>query len=149
MTRLLPLLAVAVVLAVLPSCRKSAEFERYDNTSEREAFYKRYNAKVAADIAKRKSELEAELAGALDDKTREEKVEEFDGLLLREQRPAYFEEFTETDLPKDLNWETNYDEPELGSPEAKKGGTFHSYIPGGGYPPTIRACRRCGSHRGR
>ena len=37
MTRLLPLLAAAVVLAVIPSCKKPAEFDPYDNTSEREA----------------------------------------------------------------------------------------------------------------
>ncbi len=142
MTRLFPLLVAAVVLAVVPSCKKPAEFESYDNSSEREAFYKRYNEKVAADLAKRKGELQAALAGQLSETEQKAKQAELDDLLRREQRPAYFEEFTETDLPQDLTWETNYDEPELGSPEAKKGGTFHSYIPGGGYPPTIRACGR-------
>jgi microcin C transport system substrate-binding protein len=135
-------LAAAAALAFVPSCRKAAEFEPYDNTEEREGFYERYNAKVAADLAKRKTELEAALAGTLPEVERTEKQAELDALLLRAMRPAYFERLEEEDLPRDLEWTTNLDDPELGSPEAKKGGTYHTYIPGGAYPPNIRSCGR-------
>jgi microcin C transport system substrate-binding protein len=138
MTRLLLLLAALLVL--VPSCKEAREFAPYDNTAEREAFYKRYNEEVAATLAKTKAELEAALAGTLGEDERKEKQRALDDTLRRLERPAYFEIFTEADLPKDLNWATNFDEPELGSPDAVKGGTFHSYIPGGAFPPNIRAC---------
>nr|MCU0797310.1 extracellular solute-binding protein [Akkermansiaceae bacterium] len=44
--------------------------------------------------------------------------------------------------PADLTWEKGLDQPELGSEEAIKGGTFHTYIPGNAYPPTIRSLGR-------
>ena len=142
MTRfVLPVIA-AVIWVVLPSCKKPPEFTPYDNTAEREAFYKRYNSEVAETMKKRRGELEAALAGTLEETDRKEKQHELDDLLRRQQRPAYFEVFTEAELPQDLQWTTNWDEPELGSPEARKGGTVHSYIPGGAFPPTIRACGR-------
>ena len=142
MTRLFHMLAAAVVLLMVSSCKKGAEFPPYDNTAEREAFYKRYNAELATTLAKHKTELEAELAGtALSEQDRKEKQRDLDDTVRRLQRPAYFEVFTEADLPQ-LEWSTNLSEPELGSPEAKKGGTFHSYIPGGGFPPNIRTCGR-------
>ncbi|NIP96217.1 MAG: ABC transporter substrate-binding protein, partial [Akkermansiaceae bacterium] len=43
------------------------------------------------------------------------------------------------DLPDDLVWEEGMDEPEIGSPEAKKGGTFNTYFPSLAFPPTIRS----------
>jgi microcin C transport system substrate-binding protein len=142
MTRLLLPVAAAMVLAVIPSCERPPDFETYDNTSEREAFYKRYNAEVVEKLAKRKSELETALAGDLPAEERASKQQEHGDLLRRMERPEFFEIRTEADLPKDLEWTTNLDEPELGSPEAKKGGTFHTYIPGGGYPPNIRSVGR-------
>ncbi len=142
MTRLLMPAIAALVWAAAPSCKKAVEVQPFDNTAEREAFYERYNAGVAEAMAKRRVELEKEMAGDLPDTSRADKQRELDDILRRQQRPDYFEFFTEEDLPEDLQWTSNLDEPELGSPQAKKGGTFHSYIPGGGYPPTIRSCGR-------
>jgi microcin C transport system substrate-binding protein len=142
MTRLLKPLAAALVLLVVPSCKKGPEFAPYDNTPEREAFYKRYNAELAETLAKHKAELETSLAGDLSESDRKEKQRDLDDTLRRLERPAYFEALTEEDLPKDLAWETNMEDPELGSPQAKKGGTFHTYIPGGAFPPNIRSCGR-------
>lgn len=144
MKRFFTALAGAAVLVTLSACKKAdGPSTAYNNKDEREAFYERYNQKVVDTMAKRKAELQAELAKTdLPEATRKEVQDEFDSLLRREQRPAYFERFTEQDLPQNLNWTTNMDEPELGSPQAKKGGTYHSYIPGGGYPPTIRSCGR-------
>jgi microcin C transport system substrate-binding protein len=39
-------------------------------------------------------------------------------------------------LPEDIAWETNYDDPPIGSPDAIRGGTFNFFI--GAYPMTFR-----------
>lgn len=145
MTRALTLLVAAVAAALSSlSCKpdRSAEFPPSDNTEERLKFYDRKNAEVAETLGTRKAELEKELAGQLDEVTRAAKQQELETLLRRMERPKFFEILTEADLPQNLNWTTNLDEPELGSPEAKKGGTIHSFIPGGSYPPTIRPLGR-------
>ena len=85
--------------------------------------------------------METELAGELPETSRTEKKQQLEDTQRHLQRPKYFEVLTEGALPKDLAWATGDNEPEIGSPEAKKGGTFHSYIQGGAYPPTIRSCR--------
>ncbi len=40
------------------------------------------------------------------------------------------------ELPEDIQWETNMDDPPIGSPDAIRGGTFHTYLPS--YPLTFR-----------
>ncbi len=50
--------------------------------------------------------------------------------------PGFFTFATAADLPPDLAWETNLDAPEVGSPEARKGGTYHNWMPA--FPPCIR-----------
>lgn len=40
------------------------------------------------------------------------------------------------DLPQDLTWENGSDLPDIGSPEAKKGGTYHEYVRD--FPRTLR-----------
>jgi microcin C transport system substrate-binding protein len=142
MTRLILPVAAAMVLAVVSSCERPPDYEAYDNTNERELFYQRYNAGVVEKLSKRKTELEAALAGNLPAEERASKEQEHGDLLRRMERPEFFEIRTEADLPQDLEWKTNLDDPEIGSPEAKKGGTFHTYIPGGGYPPNIRCLGR-------
>ena len=139
MNRLLLVLVPAVCL-LFAACQRTVEFPPYDNTAERAAFQDRYNAEVLRTLETRKKELETELAGELSEADRKEKLAEQADLLRRLQRPKFFEVLTEADLPKNLEWVDGNDEPEIGSPEAKKGGTFHSYIPGGAYPPTIRCC---------
>ncbi len=49
------------------------------------------------------------------------------GLLPAQEEPT---------LPEDIQWETNMDDPPIGSPEAKKGGTLTSYL--SGFPKTFR-----------
>jgi len=142
MIRRLLIPAAALVLLVLPSCERAPDFEPYDNSAEREAFYQRYTAEVAEKLAHRTAELERDLAAEPAGDARTALQQEYDDLLRRLQRPDFFEVLTEADLPADLEWTTQLDEPELGSPEAKKGGTFHSYIPGGGFPPNLRCVGR-------
>lgn len=50
--------------------------------------------------------------------------------------PGFFREATMADLPSDLQWVTNLDAPEVGSPLAKKGGTFRQMLVT--FPPTLR-----------
>ena len=51
-------------------------------------------------------------------------------------RPDLFTFATPADLPADLVWEAGMDEPEIGSPEATKGGTYYESIED--FPPTLR-----------
>lgn len=135
MTRTLTVIALAVVVPLLTQCRKAREFPPYDNTAEREAFYERYNRETLEKLEKRKAELEAKLAENPDDA---EARRDLDDLGRRLKRPAYFEQLQESDLPPDLAWETGMDQPEIGSDEAVKGGTYHTYIAGNTFPSTIR-----------
>lgn len=40
-------------------------------------------------------------------------------------------------LPTDLEWKTSWDEPQYGSPEAKRGGTYRTYM--SSFPQTLRS----------
>jgi microcin C transport system substrate-binding protein len=143
MMRALTFLVAAAAAWSSMSCKdKTADFPAYDNTPERLKFHERKNAEVLESLTTRKAELEKELAGELEQEAKSGKEQELAMLMRRLERPKFFEILTEADLPQDLNWTTNLDEPEIGSPEAKKGGTFHTYIPGGSYPPTIRPLGR-------
>lgn len=51
-------------------------------------------------------------------------------------KPQFFQWKTPADLSQDLKWETGEGLPEMGDPDAKKGGTFHDYIDS--FPPTFR-----------
>lgn len=50
--------------------------------------------------------------------------------------PALFSFKTSADIPADLVWEDGMDLPDIGSPEAKKGGTQYEYM--GDFPATLR-----------
>jgi microcin C transport system substrate-binding protein len=53
-----------------------------------------------------------------------------------QSKPDFFVFKTIADLPADLQWTDNGDLPEIGSPNAKKGGTAHSFIDD--FPRTLR-----------
>jgi microcin C transport system substrate-binding protein len=141
MKRTAALLAACVLgLATffLSACKKGEDYKPYDNTAEREAFYKRFNVETSARLAKELRELEIALAGDLSEADRKTKTRALSDLKRRLERPDFFEFFTEEQLPQDLAWETGDDGPEIGSPEAKKGGTLHGYIIGNAFPATLR-----------
>ncbi|MCZ6675138.1 MAG: extracellular solute-binding protein [Verrucomicrobia bacterium] len=52
------------------------------------------------------------------------------------EHPDFFRFLTPDDLPTDLEWEDGMDLPEIGSPKAKKGGTFRRRIQD--FPRTLR-----------
>lgn len=55
---------------------------------------------------------------------------------LYQSMPELFTFASIEDLPKDLKWENGMDLPEIGSPEAKKGGTTYGAMPD--FPRTLR-----------
>ena len=122
----------------LAGCGEREAFAPYDNTEERAAFYQRFNQetreKVEADLA----ELREKLAGEVAEGERDELEERLAALERRMERPDFFEFLEESDLPEGLVWEDGMDQPEIGSPEATKGGTLHLPLPGNTFPATIR-----------
>lgn len=129
-----------VMAAVACSCRNEGmKLPARDNTKERTAFYERYNKETRERIDLERVELREALAGDLDEAEREEKTGLLEDLEQRALRPDYFEFLDQADLPEGLSWDTGMSAPEIGSPDAKRGGTFHANIQGGSYPPTIRS----------
>jgi len=130
--------ALGLATFVLSACKKGEPYKTYDNTAEREAFYKRFNAETSARLAKELTGLEAALAGDLPEADRKLKAVALSDLKHRLERPDFFEFLTPEQLPQDLKWETAENEAEIGSPQAKKGGTLHGYLLGNAFPATLR-----------
>ena len=113
-------------------------------------FVKEYNLYIADWLDKQVTSLEAsqkkveeEIAGEadLEKKAQLEKklaslVENKNNYILRQEMEGFFSFKTEEDIPKDIEWQDGADEPEIGDPRAKKGGTLRYFIPD--YPPTLR-----------
>ncbi len=140
-------------LALLGGCRKVVVEAPYDNTKEKQAFFERHNRQVIEQLAQDTAKLEKELADPSsappadgEPVSREEKERQLAALKHRAERPNYFEFLTEEDLPATLKWETNLDDPDLGSPQAKKGGTLRTFFAGLSFPPTIRSLGKEGNN---
>ncbi|MBK1828381.1 ABC transporter substrate-binding protein [Haloferula rosea] len=128
------------VVLTFSACKKHVAFQSRDNTAEMAAFRERINEEIRDELDAGLKRLTAELEGEMEESERAEKEGLLADLKARMERPDYFETKDVSELPTDLEWETGMDEPDIGSPDAKKGGTFHTHIPGGAYPPTIRSC---------
>ncbi|MGE9269326.1 MAG: ABC transporter substrate-binding protein, partial [Verrucomicrobiales bacterium] len=131
---------VLVLGVLLSGCKHEPLFEPRDATEELEVFRQQINEETRERLASELTVLEEALAGELDPSERVQKEEALHDLRRRMERPDFYEIFEESDLPEGLVWETGMDEPDLGSPNAKKGGTFHTYMLSLAFPPTIRAC---------
>ncbi|NNM29869.1 MAG: ABC transporter substrate-binding protein, partial [Akkermansiaceae bacterium] len=59
-----------------------------------------------------------------------------DRILFRQGIGDYFSFKDPSELPEGLTWETGMDQPEIGDPAARKGGTWNYYM--SGFPPTLR-----------
>jgi microcin C transport system substrate-binding protein len=136
--------AIAVILAgamalLFSGCAQQDEFADYDNTEEVSLFYQRYNERNREDTLR---DLAA-VKESLDDSTlaseaRTELENQLEKLELKASYPEVFTFATIEDLPDDLNWETNWDEEEIGSDEAIKGGVFNYFFEGLAFPDTLR-----------
>ncbi len=105
-------------------------------------YIKNWLIKEHARVQKEIESLEAELANADDQKkadiedTLSDARRELERVEFRQSNGDYFAFKTEADIPEGLVWEDGMDEPEIGDPRAKKGGTFRFYMPN--FPPTVR-----------
>ena len=128
-----------VLCAMLAGCGEEDQFPPRDNADEVAIFFERYNEKNATDTQNAIKETEAELAkGDLSEIDRKEKEAQLEKLRYRAKYPEMFTFATLNDLPDDLQWESNWVAPEIGSDKAKKGGVFNYYFEGLTYPQTLR-----------
>ncbi|SHJ78669.1 microcin C transport system substrate-binding protein [Rubritalea squalenifaciens DSM 18772] len=100
--------------------------EKHKAAKETEAEIREKIAK--AETPKQKAKLEKELANHM------REVEKYE---YRISLGDYFSFKTPGDLPEGLVWENGMDNPVIGDPAAKKGGTFNTWILD--YPPSLRA----------
>jgi len=122
------ILAAAALLALLAGCgggkqeAGQATAPATDNTAEVEEYYR---SKV-------------KVPGALWEQLERGEItqEEIDRRSAAGEFPKFFRYAKPEDLPADLAWEDGMDLPEIGSPEAKKGGTFSFFIDD--FPRTLR-----------
>jgi len=132
-------LIVALLAWMLAGCSKQDDFPPRDNTEEVKEFYKSHNALVKEEIGRDLAKVQKELASEkLSDEEKTEKTLKLKELLKRQKHPEVFTFSSLDALPQDLVWQTNWDEPEIGSEKAKKGGVFHYYFEGLTYPSTLR-----------
>lgn len=136
----------AFCLLLLSHCETKEEFASVDNSAERAAFYERHNVRSLNEAKEKIAKLTTELATT----TEQEKIAEIQNAIkMAEKKIAdgpYFQRKNVEELPENLNWITNLDDPEIGSPLAKKGGTYHTFFGGLAYPPTIRCLGKGGNN---
>lgn len=101
-------------------------------------FTKSYNREIEQYLEKELSELEAKLATVGDDsKGQAEIKKKIAKIKFRQDLGDFFSFKATEDLPKDLEWETGMNEPEIGDPMATKGGVMRRHQVG--YPSTFRS----------
>lgn len=113
-----------------------AEFPAYDGTKERDAFWAFHNKKVLTKLQDEAKQLPEQIAKATDPVEKQDLEKQLAKVQERLKKPEYFTFATPADVPTDLVWQNGMDEPELGDPNAKKGGTLRDYILS--FPATIR-----------
>lgn len=127
----------AVLLAtLLGGALHATDFPSYDGTKEREAFWSFYNKKVLEGLQSQEKDLPAQIAKEADAAKKAELEAELLKVRERLKKPEYFTFAKPEDVPADLKWEDGMNEPEIGDPNAKKGGTLRDYILS--FPPTLR-----------
>jgi microcin C transport system substrate-binding protein len=119
-------LPAAVLLAALAACGGDKDAATttpaLDNTAEVQEYY-RTKVKVPVEVWEQLENGEIT-------------QEEIDRRSAAGEFPKFFRYAKPEDLPADLAWEDGMDLPDLGSPEAKKGGTFSYFIDD--FPRTLR-----------
>lgn len=122
--------------AVLLALPLAAAFPPYDGTTERDAFWDFYNRKVLTQLQTQLKELPEQIAKTTDPEEKTTLEAELAKTRARLQKPEFFTFATAADVPAELAWENGLAEPEIGDPQAKKGGTMRQYILS--FPPTLR-----------
>ncbi len=134
------MLLASALVCLLASCGGEEQFPEHDAEEAMNEFFREYNERTVVRLVERGIEgLEERLQGMDEDHPRRSEVEEELGLMrLRAENAEMFTFASIEDLPDDLNWETNLDDPEIGSASAVKGGVFNHYFMGLSWPPTLR-----------
>jgi microcin C transport system substrate-binding protein len=144
--RILCFILACFTILLLSHCEQKETFAPVDNTAERMKFYEQHNQSATTAAKEKIEQLRARLANTTDT---DALADTRHALAMEEKKIAdgpFFQRKTEADLPAELNWQTNLDDPEIGSPQAKKGGTYHTFLPGMAYPPTIRCLGKGGNN---
>jgi len=157
--KILLLLLSFIGLLILPSCEK--ETKSSERKADIDTFVRNYNAYIAnwlneeeknynETIEKLKSELET-----AESETQKKEVQlkidsnhkKLERVVFRKSLGDYFSIKTIEDLPKDLVWEDGMENPEIGDPNAKKGGKLRNYVTE--FPPTLRPIGPKSNHSSR
>jgi microcin C transport system substrate-binding protein len=127
---------LALLGAVLLALPLAAAFPPYDGTAERDAFWDFYNRKVLTQLQTQLKDLPGQIAKATAPEEKAALEAELAKTRARLQKPEFFTFATPAEVPADLAWENGLAEPEIGDPQAQKGGTMRQYILS--FPPTLR-----------
>jgi len=137
---------VTLVVLLLCHCEQRETFAAVDNTAEKMKFFEDFNRKTTAEAEEVIAKLSQEIPLLVDEDQRLEKQRLLTNAEKKLKDGPFFQRKTEVELPDNLVWQTNMDDPEIGSPQAKKGGTYHTFFPGLAYPPTIRNLGKGGNN---
>jgi microcin C transport system substrate-binding protein len=116
--------------------RVKEDFEAFDGTKERDAYWSYYNRQVMAQLEAESAEIEKQLQKEMAEEQRAELVQQKNNVKNRLINPEFFSFKTPADLPEGLNWQEGLGEPEIGSVNAKKGGVLREAI--SAFPVTLR-----------
>ena len=148
MTKLIHLLLLSAVAVCVTSCSK--EEQQVKRESGFPEFVENYNQNISewllgelVRLDKQEAKLEDELASAgsdLEKTSIEGKIKDLAKkrakYTYRQSLGKYFDFKKEEDIPDDLVWENGKDNPIIGDPRAKKGGSLHTYMLS--FPKTLR-----------
>jgi microcin C transport system substrate-binding protein len=127
-TFILPCTAMLVVLA---GCGKKSDTS--DDAQSAEATNQKLEERIQ-DYYKTKWAIPTEIRHKV--AAKEISSEELEQMKAEGKFKHYFEFKTIADLPQDLEWDDGMDLPDLGDPNAIKGGTYHEYLRD--FPRTLR-----------
>ncbi len=132
---------------ILCGCGDTDLFAPYDCEEEKQAYFVERTQIVIDEQTKLKEKLLKQLSELPEDADPVVKAELEKNLANAERRlknPEFFTFASMDDLPKGINWVTNWDSEDIGSPKAKKGGTFNTYFIS--FPPNIRPIGRAANN---
>ena len=125
-------------LVFLVGCGESERFASYDNNDEVKGFFQTRNKEVLVNLQEMKVELSKKIAEPEDS----DKIEDLERDQLNNERrlksPEFFTYAAMEDLPKNLIWKEGMDQPEIGSPLAKRWNLQH-LLTKSSVSPTIRS----------
>lgn len=128
------LLLSLVTLLILPQCEQRQTFAAHDNTEERRQFYEKFNRENQLATEQKIAKLRQQLAEQADSPSVADWQQQIASLEKKLREGPFFQRKSIDELPQDLRWESNANEPEIGSPRAKKGGTYRTFFPGMAFP---------------